>query len=336
MFRLTFTIVALIIISHSSKAELPAEKDVREAVTRSLKRLDTAAANYITHRQCFSCHHQAVPLFAMVAAKRRGFEVSEETLKEQTAFTLKTFQPKIKEIKQGMSIPGNNTTAVYALGTLAALEHTPDDTTEALIEYVLLKQKSDGSWPAVTSRPPTEGSAFTNTAFALETIPRFAPKDPSEEMTKKLDDAKSKAKKWLLANEGKDTEDIVFRLRALVSARVDEADLNRAKDNLLKLQQEDGGWGQLPKKDSDAYATGTALVALAMSGMKPTDEAYQRGIRWLLKNQSEEGAWIVQTRSRPVQVYFDNGDPGGKSQFITISATGWATLALLQTIPEKK
>jgi N-acyl-D-amino-acid deacylase len=43
----------------------------------------------------------------------------------------------------------------------------------------------------------------------------------------------------------------------------------------------------------------------------------------------------VQTRSRPVQVFFDNGDPGGKSQFISFLATGWATLALLEACPEK-
>ena len=31
------------------------------------------------------------------------------------------------------------------------------------------------------------------------------------------------------------------------------------------LQREDGGWGQLPKMDTDAYATATALVALPVS-----------------------------------------------------------------------
>ena len=35
---------------------------VRTAVERGLKRLDQGAANYVTHRQCFSCHHQAVAI----------------------------------------------------------------------------------------------------------------------------------------------------------------------------------------------------------------------------------------------------------------------------------
>jgi hypothetical protein len=32
-------------------------------------------------------------------------------------------------------------------------------------------------------------------------------------------------------------------------------------------------------------------------------------------------------------VFFDNGDPHGKSQFISFAATGWAVLALLETVP---
>ena len=59
----------------------------------------------------------------------------------------------------------------------------------------------------------------------------------------------------------------------------------------------------------------------------------RRGLAYLLKTQREDGAWIVETRSRPVQIFFDNGDPGGKSQFISFAATNWAVLALLETLP---
>jgi len=52
-----------------------------------------------------------------------------------------------------------------------------------------------------------------------------------------------------------------------------------------------------------------------------------------LDTQKEDGAWIVQTRARPLQLFFDNGDPGGKSQFISFAATNWAVLALLETVP---
>ena len=83
----------------------------------------------------------------------------------------------------------------------------------------------------------------------------------------------------------------------------------------------------------DAYATATVLVALRHAGLDSGHEAYQKGVKYLLDTQKADGAWIVQTRSRPLQRFFDNGDPGGKSQFISFAATNWAVLALLETIP---
>ena len=78
------------------------------------------------------------------------------------------------------------------------------------------------------------------------------------------------------------------------------------------------------------------LVALRRAGLPADDGAYRKGVQFLLKSQHESGGWVVETRSRPVQTYFDNGDPGGKSQFISTAATGWAVLALLETVDAKK
>jgi hypothetical protein len=64
--------------------------------------------------------------------------------------------------------------------------------------------------------------------------------------------------------------------------------------------------------------------------------AYRKGVAYLLKTQQADGAWLVTTRSRPAQVFFDNGDPGGKSQFISFVATNWAVLALVEILPAKK
>jgi N-acyl-D-amino-acid deacylase len=50
-----------------------------------------------------------------------------------------------------------------------------------------------------------------------------------------------------------------------------------------------------------------------------------------LRTQHDDGSWLVETRSKPVQVYFDNGDPHGKSQFISVAATSWAVAALART-----
>jgi hypothetical protein len=42
---------------------------------------------------------------------------------------------------------------------------------------------------------------------------------------------------------------------------------------LTKRQQNDGGWRQLPGLESDAYATGQAFVALALSQPIPPKRA---------------------------------------------------------------
>ena len=95
----------------------------------------------------------------------------------------------------------------------------------------------------------------------------------------------------------------------------------------------DGGWSPQASMESDAFATGLTLYALDVGGGVPTShEAYQRGVAYLLKTQLDDGSWHVKTRAKPVQVYFDNGDPHGKDQFISIAATSWSVAALARTI----
>ena len=43
----------------------------------------------------------------------------------------------------------------------------------------------------------------------------------------------------------------------------------------------------------------------------------------------------VKTRSKPFQVYFESGFPYEKDQWISISATSWATAALALTVTRK-
>ncbi|MCH7989036.1 MAG: alpha/beta hydrolase fold domain-containing protein [Planctomycetes bacterium] len=80
--------------------------------------------------------------------------------------------------------------------------------------------------------------------------------------------------------------------------------------------------------ESDAYSTGQALYILRETGWPTWSPKFQRGVGFLLKTQRDDGSWFVQTRAKPVQVFFDNGDPHGKSQFISVAATSWAVATL--------
>ena len=107
-----------------------------------------------------------------------------------------------------------------------------------------------------------------------------------------------------------------------------------AARELLKGQRPDGGWAQKGGMDSDAYATGSALVALHQAGgLATSDPVYRRGVTFLLKTQREDGSWLVHTRSRPFQTYYESGFPHGKDQFISMAASGWATTALALACP---
>src|SRR5262249_34283715 len=251
--------------------------------------------------------------------------------------TIERFK-KQEQIVKGQGIGGANTTVAYALFTLEAAGHAPDETTAALVEFLLVKQRSDGAWPATTKRPPTEGSLFTNNALALRALQKYGPaKDAkdADELRKRIDAALAKGRDWLLKNKPDDTEDKAFRLRALVTAGADAKEIDSARDLLLKEQRDDGSWSQLSDHDGDAYATALVLMALRQAGVKPDDVAYQKGVKYLLKTQREDGGWVVETRSRPIQIFFDNGDPGGKSQFISFAATGWAVRALLEAVSDR-
>ncbi len=62
----------------------------------------------------------------------------------------------------------------------------------------------------------------------------------------------------------------------------------------------------------------------------------QHAAKFLLTTQHADGSWLVETRVKPVQTYFDNGDPHGKHQFLSTAATAWATAGLAQLLTEKR
>jgi squalene cyclase len=144
----------------------------------------------------------------------------------------------------------------------------------------------------------------------------------------------AQVRQWLLNTPARETEDRVFRLRSLRVAEAANDEIRGAAQELLEAQRSDGGWAQLTSLDSDAYATGTALVALHQAGGVATaDPAYRNGLRFLLARQLDDGSWHVPTRSTPIQTYYESGYPHGEDQFISITAAGWATTALALALP---
>jgi hypothetical protein len=99
-------------------------------------------------------------------------------------------------------------------------------------------------------------------------------------------------------------------------------------------QEANGGWSQFGRTAPDAYATGLSLYALYVAGVPATDEAYRRGVAFLLGTQYQDGTWLVRTHSFPLQRYFESGFPYGRHQWISTAGTSWASLAIAQTMPD--
>ena len=127
-----------------------------------------------------------------------------------------------------------------------------------------------------------------------------------------------------------------MRLMGLVWTDAPRSRVQAAIRDVRVEQQASGGWSQFARTDPDAYATGLSLYALHIAGVPATDEAYRRGVAFLLGTQYQDGAWLVKTHAFPVQRYFESGFPFGRHQWISAAGTGWAALAIAQTLPDQK
>src|SRR5262249_20813979 len=126
----------VVVFAGAAGAEGP-DPAVKSAVEKALKRVEAGVTNYPKHRQCFSCHHQAMAVFSMTAAKDRGFTVDGALLQKQIDFSLKPFRNK-SQIAKGQGVGGDSTGVVYILHPLAAVARPADETTAALVEYLLV------------------------------------------------------------------------------------------------------------------------------------------------------------------------------------------------------
>ena len=226
---------------------------------------------------------------------------------------------------QGVGVPGGSDTVSYILVGLQAAGYAPDEATDALAYYLLGRQRPDGAWRVQTGRPPLESSDIEVTAMSLRALQAYAPKTQKA----KYERAVLLAKSWLEGAQPRSTEDRAFQLLGFSWAGAAREPRLRAGQALLKEQRPDGGWGQLPSLPSDAYATGQAMVALRENGLAhAAAPQYERGVRFLLDTQFEDGSWYVRSRSVPFQPYFESGFPHGEDQWISAAATNWAVMAL--------
>jgi len=204
---------------------------------------------------------------------------------------------------------------------------------DAIALRILRAQQENGRWgnDGDSLRPPLSSSAIKTTAFSIRVLDAWAPPAHQAEARR----AVKAGAAYLEQATAPDTQDLAFQLLGLKWAGGSHA-IPALRDKLLALQREDGGWGQMPTMASDAYATGQALYALRAAGaVSAGDKSWRRGIGYLLRNQLEDGGWFVATRAFGFQPYYEGGFPHGVNQFLSASASSWATMALALELETK-
>ena len=301
----------------------------RVAVERSLPLLQRADVLFLQKAGCVSCHNNTQTAHTVALARSRAVPVDAGIAAGQLAKIAKYVDEWRERNLLGQGIPGDSGPMGAELNALHAGGHVGDATTDALARFIRLQQTPDGSWRPFTHRAPLETSRIKLTVEAMQALQAYLPlkNRPS------TDAALERAAAWLKQAQPVDVQDRAFHLIGLRMTNAGKPAVSAAATRLLADQRPDGGWAQIPTLDSDAYATGVALMALLETNARtPNDPAVQRGIQFLLRTQLADGSWHVARRTIPLQPYFDAGFPHGKDQFISASATNWATQALLLTL----
>jgi hypothetical protein len=309
---------------------------IRKAVQDSLPLLQKADFTFTKTAGCTSCHNNSLTGMTTGLAQKRGIRVDEQTAAAQVRINVEELQSIREKLHQGYMFKVGDTFGDFILGYqllgLHAQNYQSDLNTDAAVMLIQSRQKPNGEWPYphADTRPPICLDYIAQTALSMRALQLYAPKTGKAIFAKSVRLAAS----WLAGAQSYNNDDRSWRVTGLAWAGTDKASLQKALKELADTQRADGGWADLPSMQSTPYATGLSLVALQTGGMSVSDPVYQRGIRFLLSTQEEDGSWHTRTRALAFQPYFDAQFPHGYDQWMSAAGTSWAAMALTLALPE--
>jgi hypothetical protein len=196
--------------------------------------------------------------------------------------------------------------------------------------FIQTHQMADGHWAfGPEARPPLCADTLGQTALAMRALQLYSPRVDKAAYEKSIQLATA----WIGEFRPRTNYDMAWRLQGLVWGGKSKDAILKARRDLLAVQRSDGGWSDIPSMESGAFTTGLAMMTLQSSGLPVADPAYQRGVKYLLNTQLEDGSWHVRSRAAGFQPYFDNGFPHGVDQWISAAGTSLATIALTLATP---
>jgi mono/diheme cytochrome c family protein len=213
----------------------------------------------------------------------------------------------------------------YSLLALHLAKQPPSAFTDSQVHQLAVSQSADGHWPWNLPRPPIQSSAIAATALAVQAIKHY----PIPGRQREFDQRVQRARAWLGKAMPESNEERAYQLLGLAWAGERAGKLTPLAEELIREQRADGGWGQLARLPSDAFATGQSLYALMQGGaVSPKNPAVQNGLRFLLRTQLEDGTWHIRRRAFPFQPPMESSFPHGADGWISSAGTSWAVMAL--------
>jgi ankyrin repeat protein len=338
--RVVFPIALLLVLPAISTAQPQDSFRIREAATRGFAAIQAAQKASRTSQSCTTtCHLQVYGALAYRTARERGIALDEEIARADAERGFRRFATNLSAAVEGNSLGEVAMNEAFYLVSSHAVGLRPSLVTAALARAVALKQNPAGDWSALRERPPSNHSRFTFTALGLRALQLYGHPGQKSDLEARI----ARAKVWLQSHGARDTEDRTYQLLGLAWARAERSVLSRLSKALADMQRNDGGWNSIAGRDSDAYSTAQALVALhEAGGMSTIDAVWRRGVEFLLRSQAADGSWHVKTRLPPwvSPPYYESGYPYGRDQFISVAGAGWSVRALAlalgaPTVPQR-
>jgi squalene-hopene/tetraprenyl-beta-curcumene cyclase len=310
------------------------------SLSAAIQYIENGAKAWSQERKCVSCHTNGSYLLTRPALSRVLGNPNEE-MRAFFVGELKELQAKdVKELRGGIK----PTQIAYITAGLAEWdEHVSGNLsreTETALHLMFAVQSEDGSFSNEDCWPPLESSDYhgaTVAALAAAAAPGWIADARGDERA-----GYEKLVGYL--TKTLPPHDYGKVLQLWVATEIPDLVTDEKKKQTIKMirrhQNPDGGWalrrfaapetwggGNRAEKlrgeeefkgtpPSDGHMTGLAVMVLRAAGVPKSDEALQKAVTWLKKNQRESGRWW--TRSL-------NTD---RAHFITFSGTCYPLLAL--------
>lgn len=313
-------VVVLVVLTGDALGAGPGEPGTAaDAERRALAFLGSEVPRWPKENGCFSCHNNGDAARALLAARQRRVAIPPGALETTVSF----LAGPDRWDENGADAAFSDKALArlqFAHALAAAVDAGAVADRSALARAavrVAADQAEDGSWKiddlALIGSPATYGPPLA-TAVARGIL---AAADPG-----RFAGPIARADRWLRARPVRNVLDASAVLLGLDPTEAAGAHPRRRGFDLLRRAQlEEGGWGPFVSVPPEPFDTAIALLALSRwPDRAEARPLIERGRRYLVASQSDDGSWPATTRPS-----------GGESYAQTLSTTGWATLALLAT-----